>query len=169
MAKAESSSWASAKRIGDAGEQRAARALLRAFPGIANVETLPTDAESQRRGDLLAARFAGGVWLVEVKRDCIADATGNLAIETERRWGVGLMGTGISTSRADWWAFVLARRVVFVRPDSIRRLLDERRAAGTLREVWGGDGLRTRLALVPIGEALALAGVVVVDDGEGKR
>lgn len=169
MAIPKASSWEMAKAIGDKGEQRAARALLRAFPGIANVETLPTDAESQRRGDLLAARFAGGVWLVEVKRDCIADASGNLAVELARRVGVGMIGTGVSTSGADLWAFVLARRVVFVRPDSIRRLVVERRAAGTLKEAWGGDGLRTRLALVPIGQVLALAGVVVVDDAEGTR
>lgn len=168
MAKSESS-WQVAKAIGDKGEQRAARALLRAFPGIAHVETLPTDAESQRRGDLMAARFAGGVWLVEVKRDCKADASGNLALELARRVGVGMLGTGLSTSGAHWWAFVLARRVVFVKPDELRRLLDERRAAGTLREVWGGDGLRTWVALLPLSSVLTLAGTRVVEETEGTR
>jgi hypothetical protein len=163
------SSWVSAKALGDEGEQRAARALLRAFPGIANVETLGTDAESQRRGDLLAAQYRGERLAVEVKTDAREEQTGNLAIELARRIGAGMLGTGVSTSGAHWWAFVLTRRVVFVRPDSIRRLLDERRAAGTLTEVWGGDGKRTRLALLPLSAVLALAGVVVVDDSEGTR
>jgi hypothetical protein len=163
------SSWVSAKTIGDDGEQRAARALLRAFPHVASVDWIQTDLESQRTGDLAAARFDGGVLLVEVKADALANVTGNLAIELARRVGVGLAGTGLSTSEADVWAFVLSRRVVFVRPDELRRLLDERRASASLREVWGGDGKRTRLALVPIVDVLGLAGVVVVDDAEGTR
>jgi hypothetical protein len=164
MAKVSTSSWDSAKAIGDDGEHRAARALLRAFPGIANIDWIPTDLEAQRKGDLAAARFAGGAWLVEVKRDCLADSTGNLAIETARRMSVGVMGTGVSKSAADLWAFVLRHRVVFVRPDCLRRLVDERRAAGTLREVWGGDGRRTRLALVPVADVFPLA-VAWVEDG----
>jgi hypothetical protein len=163
------SSWVSAKTIGDDGEQRAARALLRAFPHVASVDWIQTDLESQRTGDLAAARFDGGVLLVEVKADALANVTGNLAIELARRVGVGMAGAGLSTSEADLWAFVLSRRVVFAKPEPLRRLVDDKRAQGTLREVYGGDGRRTLLALVPIADVLALSGVVVVDDSEGTR
>jgi hypothetical protein len=163
------SSWVSAKALGDEGEQRAARALLRAFPHVATVDWIRTDLESQRTGDLAAARFDGGVWLVEVKRDIIADRTGNLAVELARKHGPGMMSTGLTTSQADVWAFVLTRRVVFAKPEPLRRLVDEKRAQGTLHEAYGGDGRRTLLALVPVADVLALPGVVVVDDAEGKR
>jgi hypothetical protein len=80
-----------------------------------------------------------------------------------------LVGTGLSTSAADLWAFVLTRRVVFAKPEPLRRLVDEKRAQGTLHEAYGGDGRRTLLALVPLSSVLGLAGVVVVVDAEGTR
>jgi hypothetical protein len=164
-----SNTWNLTKPQGDEGENRAGRAMLRAFPGVANYDIIATDLESQRRGDLLAVKYAGGVMAVEVKTDLLADRTGNVALELARRVGVGLVGTGLSTSAADLWAFVLTRRVVFAKPEPLRRLVDEKRAQGTLHEAYGGDGRRTLLALVPLSSVLGLAGVVVVVDAEGTR
>ena len=157
--------WEAATAIGDAGVQRARRAIHRHFADVAGVALLGTDPESQARGDLVVTQRDGRRWCCEVKTDDKANATGNLAIEQSRRMSVGAIGTGISTSQADVWAFVLDDRILFADPNEIRAIIGKRRAAGTLQERWCGDKGRTCVALVRVSEVEALQGTFVVLEG----
>ncbi len=55
---------------------------------------------------------------VEVKTDRRAEQTGNVYIEYECNG----CPSGLKTSDADWWAFVLGNRVVFIPSQELREL-----------------------------------------------
>jgi hypothetical protein len=163
----DSPSWIAATAIGNAGVRRVRAAILAHFPGVVGVAVLGTDPESQARGDLCITQRDGRRWCCEVKTDDRANQSGNLAIETQRRHGPGMIGTGITTSHAQLWAFVLADRIVFVDAPELRALVAHKRAMGECTERAMGDGGRSLCMLVPIVEVEQVAGAFVVRDGGG--
>ena len=63
------------------------------------------DIEEGEVGEAIVRELLSGKrGTVEVKRDAIVSATGNIAVEYECRG----MPSGIMTSTATWWAFVLS-------------------------------------------------------------
>ena len=84
---------------------------------------------------------------IEVKRDFLAAQTGNLFIEYESRG----KPSGIATSLADYWAFVLDDDRVIILPRSVlKAIAREAFAAGRL--ATGGDSNTSRGVLVRVRE-----------------
>lgn len=87
---------------------------------------------------------------VEVKSDCKAQLTGNVAIEYEQ---VGQDNqrhpSGIATTDAHWWAIEYARgRWQLIETDQLKELA--RRAIQEKRHKWVGDADEHHCALVPL-------------------
>jgi hypothetical protein len=84
---------------------------------------------------------------IEVKRDYMADRTGNVFIEFESRG----KASGIASSLAEYWAFVLTdHRVVIVPTDVLKDLAREKyRKSGFVK---GGDSNTSRGVLIKIGD-----------------
>lgn len=82
---------------------------------------------------------------IEVKRDYMADRTGNVFIEFESRG----RPSGISTSMAEYWAFVLTdHRIVIVPTDVLKELAREQyRKSGIVK---GGDSNTSRGVLIKV-------------------
>jgi hypothetical protein len=83
---------------------------------------------------------------IEVKTDFHAikgNATGNVFIEYESRGKL----SGISTSRADWWCFILSNeQVILIHADKLKALCKRK----GLKRVNGGDNNTSRGILLPI-------------------
>lgn len=92
---------------------------------------------------LVTSLFSTGI-KVEVKRDLKASETGNLAIEVMYRG----KPSGISTTKADYWAFVLNNSVIFVPTKIVMELAEEG------KEIKGGDNKWSTLRLVSISKLL---------------
>ena len=84
---------------------------------------------------------------VEVKRDFIASRTGNLFVEFSSRG----KRSGLATTRADFWAFILdGQRVVIVPTKFLQQVA--RRAYKQGRTVRGGDNNTSEGVLVKLKE-----------------
>lgn len=84
---------------------------------------------------------------IEVKRDFIAHKTGNVFVEYESRGAP----SGISTSEADYWAFVLEYKTVVIIPKD--RLKEKCRTAFSEgRTASGGDSNTSKGLLLPVSE-----------------
>lgn len=86
----------------------------------------------------------------EVKCDLRSETTGNVAVEVAYR------GTpsGILTSPADFWAFVLPGETVIVKRQELLSAV----LSGRYREVQAGDGSASTVKLVPVEKLKALKG-----------
>lgn len=88
---------------------------------------------------------------IEVKTDFQAAETGNVYLEYKSR-GVP---SGISTSKADWYAFVLSNdNIILVKTEKLKALVKKRFKAN--RGVKGGDKNTSWGVLLPITELLKL-------------
>ena len=84
---------------------------------------------------------------VEVKRDYIASRTGNLFVEFSSRG----KASGLATTRADFWAFILdGERVVIVPTEYLQQVARQAYSEG--RTVRGGDNNTSEGVLVKIEE-----------------
>jgi len=84
---------------------------------------------------------------VEVKRDFKAAQTGNLFIEYRCRG----KASGLGTTRADFWAFILdGERVIIVPTEHLKRVAQ--RAYDEGRKVRGGDSNASEGVLVKVRE-----------------
>lgn len=91
---------------------------------------------------------------IEVKRDFAVSDTGNVAIEYKDRgkW------SGISTTTADWWMFVLdgpryqGSRVVWVRTEILKQLVKWFTHPSHNRKYYksGGDNGAARMVVIPV-------------------
>lgn len=86
------------------------------------------DLRHGKRGEKLVASFLEGLvtGTVEVKSDRQAHMTGNLWIEYECQRRDGWHDSGIRTSKADYWALVLAETVIVAIPTPVLRAIVER-------------------------------------------
>lgn len=91
---------------------------------------------------------------VEVKCDLVAPRSQHVAVEIECNG----QPSGISTSEAFWWAFVVESQAIIIRTDALKQLID----AHSFRRVKGGDGQRTLLVLVPLSELKQSRDVFIV-------
>lgn len=97
--------------------------------------------------DLIAALRSGRV---EVKTDERAAMTGNVDIEHECLRRDGWQPSGITTTKADLWAFVLGRGVIVAVPvEVVRRVHARALRDGRLRETTRGSH-PTRGAAIPL-------------------
>lgn len=129
MARPDSMEWRAAKSLGDDGERLVCEHFGRlGWEVTRTVGDAPYDV-------LLLGR-------VEVKTDRRAAETGNVAVEVSRRGEE----SGIKTTAAMWWAFVLSDEVVLIRTKVLREAV----RSGQFREVAAGDGHVTRVQLVPV-------------------
>ena len=84
---------------------------------------------------------------VEVKRDYIASRTGNLFVEFSSRG----KPSGLATTRADFWAFILdGERVVIVPTEYLQQVARQAYSEG--RTVRGGDNNTSEGVLVKLKE-----------------
>lgn len=88
---------------------------------------------------------------VEVKRDRRAAETGNVAVEVEYRG----QSSGIHTSQATYWAFVLDGEALIIKTRSLRDLI----ASSEFQERRAGDGGNAVVKLVPVAQLRAVKDV----------
>jgi hypothetical protein len=82
---------------------------------------------------------------IEVKTDFIASKTGNIFIEYMSRG----KPSGISTTHADWYAFVLSNDLIFL--ISSEKLKEKcRKYLKTKRDVVGGDNNSSKGIILPL-------------------
>ena len=82
---------------------------------------------------------------IEVKTDFQAHETGNVFVEYESRG----KPSGLATTQADWWAFVIATsRIKMIRTDELRALC--RNYLKSNRDTVGGDNNTSKGILLPI-------------------
>ena len=142
MSRPDSAEWRAAKSLGDDGERLVCEHFARlGWEVTRSVGRVPYDL-------LLIGR-------IEVKTDRRAAETGNVAVE------VSLRGepSGIVTTTATWWAFVLVGEVVIVRAS----VLSEAVQSGRHQEVSAGDGGAARVRLVSVEELCRLPGAHHID------
>lgn len=91
-----------------------------------------------------------GVTKVEVKTDRMAHHTGNIAVEYASRG----LPSGISTTKADYWAFVIGenKTVIFITTERLKELARFWYKAGSV--VDGGDEKTSKIILIPINQLL---------------
>ena len=142
MMRPDSREWRAAKSLGDDGERLVGEHFARLGWEV-------TRSIGRVSYDLLL------IGRVEVKTDRKCADTGNVAVEVSYR---GEM-SGIVTTTATWWAYVLADEVVVVRASVLREAV----LSGSHREVSGGDGRAARVRLVPVDDLRRLPGVHRID------
>lgn len=109
--------------------------------------------KGQLREALVRSLLATDGLTVEVKADFLAHATGNVAVEFLCRG----KPSGLSVTRADWWAFVIHADsvVVFIRTESLKAIARCAYRAGRVVRAGeaGEDGRPVSWAvLVPVSE-----------------
>ena len=97
-------------------------------------------------GESLALSLLNGEEKVEVKTDRMAHLTGNIAVEFRCRGKL----SGISTTEADYWAFVLNqnKRIIFIEVNELKRIARECFKEGLIKN--GGDGNKSEMVLIPL-------------------
>jgi hypothetical protein len=141
MIRSDSPSWIASKAAGD----RAERELAEFFRGRG---WSTFQALGRADFDLLLTCH------VEVKRDLKAAETGNVAVEVSYHG----QPSGLLTSSAAYWAFVLDREAVLIKTGDLRTAV----LTGKYREVNAGDGYATTVKLVPVERLKALKGAQAV-------
>lgn len=106
------------------------------------------DLEFGLQGEKLVEELLKTKSKVEVKTDRMADKTGNVAVEYTYKG----LPSGIATTEADVWAFVLyeGQVIIFIDTDRLKRLA--RKYFKLERNVKGGDDNQSMLILIPIEE-----------------
>ena len=117
-------------------------------------ENLRVDFNSDFRHDLevgqLSEKFLADLLenrTIEVKRDFLASKTGNVFVEYESRG----KPSGIATSTADYWAFVLDDERIIVIPRGLLKVM-ARESFEAGRLATGGDSNTSRGVLVKVRE-----------------
>lgn len=88
---------------------------------------------------------------IEVKRDMMAHRTGKVFVEYECRF----KPSGIATSTADFWAFVLnGQRIILIPLDDLKRLARE--AVRNGKTAKGGDDKASLGALVKLDDLMVV-------------
>lgn len=101
-------------------------------------------------GKLSEAELANIIQKCEVKKDFAAHKTGNIFIEYQSRGNK----SGISTTEADWWAYILADEnhdediILLCRTEKLKDLC--RDYLDTDKNVRGGDDLTSRGIILPV-------------------
>ena len=114
---------------------------------------LPKGEETERTIAFLLHMKDGE--FIEAKRDLYVSTTGNVAIEYECRG----KPSGISTTRAQWWAILLNGKkydgevVVLIRTERLKAIA--RNYIGTKRDIEGGDNKEARMILLPVQELMS--------------
>lgn len=86
---------------------------------------------------------------IEVKKDLQAIHTGNVFVEYNSRGEL----SGLSTTEADWYAFILSiRNIVLIKTSLLKDKC--RKYHNTKRDVVGGDNNTSKGILLPITELL---------------
>lgn len=108
------------------------------------------DLEFGLQGEKLVEELLKTKSKVEVKTDRMADKTGNVAVEYAYKG----LPSGIATTEADVWAFVLygGQVIIFIDTDRLKRLA--RKYFKLERNVKGGDDNQSMLILIPIEELI---------------
>lgn len=148
------STWHECKAHGDEGENKVAMLLRRI-----GCKATTIDLDGQHGGDLLVNWPDGLVQRLEVKTDRLVHVTGNLAIEVCRRSGSGQLSSGVNFSASHLFAFPLSNGVLLVPTEGLRELANR----PGWNFVWCGDGGRSRCALVPLLNVMALDGARLLD------
>ena len=117
-------------------------------------ESLTVDFNSDFRHDLevgqLSEKFLADLLenrTIEVKRDFLASKTGNVFVEYESRG----KPSGIATSTADYWAFVLDDERIIMIPRGLLKVM-AREAFEAESLATGGDSNTSRGVLVRVRE-----------------
>ena len=97
-------------------------------------------------GESLVLSLLNGGEKVEVKTDRMAHLTGNIAVEFRCRGKL----SGISTTEADYWAFVLNQNktIIFIEVNELKRIARECFKKGLIKN--GGDNNRSEMVLIPL-------------------
>lgn len=97
-------------------------------------------------GEELVLSLLNGGKKIEVKTDRMAHKTGNIAIEFQCRGRL----SGIATSEADYWAFVLNdnKFVLFIKTDILRALARLYYEKGFIKK--GGDDKASDMIVIPL-------------------
>ena len=142
MRRPDSREWREAKSLGDDGQRLVGEHFARLGWEV-------TQSIGRVSYDLLL------IGRIEVKTDRRFAETGNVAVEVSYR---GEM-SGIVTTTATWWAYVLADEVLVIRASVLRETV----LTGSHREVSGGDGRAACVRLVPVDDLRRLPGVHRID------
>lgn len=101
-------------------------------------------------GENYVLSLLNGAKRVEVKTDRMAHRTGNIAVEYSSRG----LPSGISTTKADCWAFVIGdnNTVIFITTERLKEVARFWYKAGCV--VDGGDDNTSKIILIPINQLL---------------
>ncbi|MBA3844354.1 MAG: hypothetical protein H0X39_17350 [Actinobacteria bacterium] len=115
------------------------------------------DSVVGRQGELFAQDIARGLadGTVEVKTDEASAYTGNVYVEYQCLRSKGWMPSGIATTEAEWWAFVLGPRkdVLFaLSTDRLRKLVDHAQQNPWMRKRCVKGGNPTYGVAIPMGQ-----------------
>jgi hypothetical protein len=104
------------------------------------------DLEYGEAGESELLSILKGVKKVEVKTDRLAHVTGNIAVEF-RCYG---KNSGISTTEADYWAFVLldGKMIILIETNELKVIARQQYKLGNVKK--GGDDHESEMILVPI-------------------
>ncbi len=142
MRRPDSREWSEAKSLGDDGERLVGEHFARLGWEV-------TQSIGRVSYDLLL------IGRIEVKTDRQSTKTGHVAVEVSYHGEA----SGIVTTTATWWAYVLADEVVVIRASVLREAV----LSGSHREVSAGDGRAARVRLVPVDDLRRLPGVHRID------
>lgn len=135
------STWHSAKALGDAAEL----AIAKHFTALGF-----TVAKTIGKAD----HDLSIIKRIEVKRDDVAERTGNTAIEVSYRG----KPSGIHRTSASLWAIIVGSEAFIIETEQLRSLVE----FGDFPEVSAGDGQRSRVVLVPVETLRWADGVQVI-------
>lgn len=110
------------------------------------------DLEYGEAGELKLLSILNGAKKVEVKTDRLSHLTGNVAIE----FRCSGRQSGISTTEADYWAFVLmdGKVIIMVETDKLKKIARKNYRLGKV--TCGGDGNNSEMVLVKINELFTI-------------
>lgn len=104
------------------------------------------DLEYGEAGESLLLSILNGAKKVEVKTDRLAHVTGNVAVE----FRCNGRNSGISTTEADYWAFVLmsGKLIIMIEVNELKDIARTQYKLGHV--VCGGDGNNSEMVLIKI-------------------
>lgn len=114
-------------------ENQLASILRKRNPGCEVSLNESIDIEELRQYDVILKKRCGTTVAFECKLDRKAAETGNVAVEID----------SITNSKSDYVVYMLSAKLYYIKREDLIEL------AQPYREVWGGDGNRSRLKLVP--------------------
>jgi hypothetical protein len=106
------------------------------------------DLEYGEAGESMLLSILNGAKKVEVKTDRMAHTTGNIAVEFRCNGRL----SGISTTEADYWAFVLrgGTIVILIETDRLKKIARRNYRLGNV--ICGGDGNNSEMVLIKINQ-----------------